>query len=144
MNKMTDNVLREMLAQEIESLQLLKSCEQILHLEEAISTVNNTYIITELCPDGDLSDVIATGCLQEHEAAQIMQQVIKGYMQIYKNGIVHRDLKPSNVFLQSYNCKIADFGFSAKAARLSEPCNYNVGSPLYMAPEALLRNYYSY
>lgn len=131
---MTDNVLREMLAQEIESLQQLKGCEQILHLEEAISTINNTYIITELCPDGDLSDVISTGCLQEAEAAELMQQVIKGYLEIYKRGIVHRDLKPSNVFLQGYKCRIADFGFSAKAARLTEPCNYNVGSPLYMAP----------
>lgn len=80
MNKMTDNVLREMLAQEIESLQQLKTVQNILHLEEAISTVNNTYIITELCPDGDLSDVIATGCLEEAEAAMVMQQVIKGYL----------------------------------------------------------------
>lgn len=44
-----------------------------------------------------------------------MQQILQGYIQIYKKGIIHRDLKPANILLKSNkNIKIADFGFSIK------------------------------
>jgi serine/threonine-protein kinase ULK/ATG1 len=38
---------------------------------------------------------------------------------------------------------IADFGFAKKNKSSSEKEKYNVGSPLYMSPEALKRNIYS-
>ena len=40
--------------------------------------------------------------------------------------------------------KIADFGFSIGAKEASKPSKYNVGSPLYMAPESLRKNEYSF
>jgi len=40
--------------------------------------------------------------------------------------------------------KVADFGFAIKAADASKYSKYNVGSPLYMAPESLKRNEYSF
>jgi serine/threonine protein kinase len=43
-----------------------------------------------------------------------MQQLIKGYLEIYKKGIIHRDLKPANILLNGKNIKIADFGFSIR------------------------------
>lgn len=73
-----------------------------------------------------------------------MQQIIKGYLSIHCNGIIHRDLKPMNIFLKGKELRIADFGFAARAESVREPCTYNVGSPLYMAPEVLLRNHYSF
>ena len=39
--------------------------------------------------------------------------------------------------------KIADFGFAKKNKFTSEKEKYNVGSPLYMSPEALKKNIYS-
>ena len=39
---------------------------------------------------------------------------------------------------------MADFGFAIKAADASKYSKYNVGSPLYMAPESLKRNEYSF
>jgi serine/threonine protein kinase len=36
--------------------------------------------------------------------------------------------------------KIADFGFGIKSKELAKPSKYNVGSPLYMAPESLKKN----
>ena len=74
-----------------------------------------------------------------------MDQIIQGYLQIYQKEIVHRDLKPANILLgENDECKIADFGFAIKASELLKPSKYNVGSPLYMAPESLKRNEYSY
>ena len=66
-------------------------------------------------------------------------------MQVYKKKIVHRDLKPANILLTDNDeAKIADFGFAIKAEELLKPSKYNVGSPLYMAPESLRKNEYSY
>jgi len=39
--------------------------------------------------------------------------------------------------------KLSDFGFATRA-RLGFKDRVNVGTPLYMAPETLRRNYYSY
>ena len=39
--------------------------------------------------------------------------------------------------------KISDFGFAVKS-RLGFKDRINVGTPLYMAPETLKKNYYSY
>lgn len=73
-----------------------------------------------------------------------MTQIVRGYLEIYRNNIVHRDLKPSNIFIKGRTLLIADFGFSAKEVNMRQPCNYNVGSPLYMPPEALVDNQYGF
>lgn len=71
-----------------------------------------------------------------------MQEIIKGYLCVARNGIVHRDLKPANIFLKNNHVKIGDFGFAISV----EECKtcHNVGSPLYMAPECLLGTQYSF
>ena len=40
--------------------------------------------------------------------------------------------------------KIADFGFGIRTQQLAKANRYNVGSPLYMAPESLRKNDYSF
>ena len=52
-------------------------------------------------------------------------------------GIIHRDLKPANIFINDGEIKIADFGFAMKMIDSKKYSSYNVGSPVYMPPEAL-------
>lgn len=74
-----------------------------------------------------------------------MKQLISGYAFIHSNEIIHRDLKPANLLLTHQgDLKVADFGFGINAEEVSKPSKYNVGSPLYMAPESLRRNQYSF
>jgi serine/threonine protein kinase len=126
-------------------LNSLKNSENILEVYDIYNTKNNTYIITELCDGGDLSKFISNKKpMAEAEAMSIMNQIINGYNNMQTRGIIHRDLKPANIFLKNGEVKIADFGFAMKQADCRKYSSYNVGSPVYMPPEALSENKYSF
>lgn len=73
-----------------------------------------------------------------------MQQIIVGYLNFAKKQIIHRDLKPANILVaENHVLKIADFGFAIKVNDAAKSNKYNVGSPLYMAPESLKKNEYT-
>jgi serine/threonine protein kinase len=70
-----------------------------------------------------------------------MQQIISGYLNFSNKQIIHRDLKPANILVaENHSLKIADFGFAIKVEEAAKSNKYNVGSPLYMAPESLRKN----
>jgi serine/threonine protein kinase len=138
-----NDINRELLYSEIEILKELRDSPHVLRLCDIFSTRNNTYIITELC-SGDLSSAIKQG-LPPAQALLHMHQILQGYLQFHGKRVVHRDLKPANILLTHCGLiKIADFGFAIKAEALGKGSKYNVGSPLYMAPESLKKNDYSY
>jgi serine/threonine protein kinase len=61
--------------------------------------------------------------------------------------MAHRDLKPENILLEhkehdKYEVKIADFGFSCMLDP-AEGLSLTLGSPLYMAPEIILKKGYN-
>lgn len=138
MRMIKGEVHKNLLASEIEVLKSLKNSQNIIEVYDIYNTKNNTYIITELCDGGDLAKLIASRrSLPEHEAVPLMNQIINGYNNIHDKGIIHRDLKPANIFLRNQEIKIADFGFAMKQADCRKYSSYNVGSPVYMPPEAL-------
>ena len=70
-----------------------------------------------------------------------MTQILTGYLNFANKDIIHRDLKPANILITTdEELKIADFGFAIKATDAHKSSKYNIGSPLYMAPESLRRN----
>lgn len=145
MKMIKGEVHKNLLASEIEVLKILKNSENIIEVYDIYNTKNNTYIITELCDGGDLSKFISSKrIIPENEAVTLMNEVINGYANIYNNGIIHRDLKPANIFMKSNHIKIADFGFAMRQADCKKTSSYNVGSPVYMPPEALNENKYSF
>ncbi len=72
-----------------------------------------------------------------------MKQLIDGYYDINKAGFVHRDIKPANIFHKNGIYKYGDFGFTIPISELQAHKHYNVGSPVYMPPEALKENNFS-
>jgi serine/threonine-protein kinase ULK/ATG1 len=128
-------VHKNLLASEIEVLRNLKNTQNIIDVYDIFTTKNNTYIVTELCDQGDLAKLISNRkSIPEPEASDFMNQIINGYNQIYNRGVVHRDLKPANIFLKAQEIKIADFGFAMKQSESKKYSSYNVGSPIYMPP----------
>lgn len=89
-----------------------------------------------------LEYIARKGRLSEEAAGAVMAEVIEGVKYLMKLGVIHRDLKPANILRGDRIWKIADFGFSING-RDEVRTRQNVGTPLYMPIESLLRNIYS-
>ena len=64
---------------------------------------------------------------------------------MHSHNVIHRDLKPENIIFEKLgenhlNLKIIDFGTSRKVF-LNEKLTTKMGTPYYIAPEVLKRNY---
>lgn len=94
------------------ALKSLAHSQYVLHLYDVYATKNNTYIITELC-EGDLASVLKKRkAIPYPEAVEILEQIIKGYIDVNASGYLHRDIKPANIFFKGSSYKIGDFGFA--------------------------------
>jgi serine/threonine-protein kinase ULK/ATG1 len=143
MKSIRDAIAKEMLQCEIEALKTL-SHPNVLKCHEVFTTVNNCYIVTELCSEGDLASLIKTKKrLAETDANSLIGDIVAGFLEIADKNYLHRDLKLANIFISRGVAKIADFGFAKRNTNPGEREKYNVGSPLYMSPEALKKNIYT-
>jgi serine/threonine-protein kinase ULK/ATG1 len=80
MSMLKSDVHQALLTSEIECLKSLNSCPNIIQLYEVYTTKNNTYIITELCEDGDLSKLIKKKKIPEQRALQMIEHMVAGYL----------------------------------------------------------------
>lgn len=79
-----------------------------------------------------------------HITLPIFAQIVDAVAHMHTNGVAHSDLKSENIAYDpnSKTIKIFDFGLSQVLLPNSLSTNF-VGSPLYMAPEVLLREKYN-
>lgn len=113
----------------------LKNNMNVLKLNSICQTTNNTYIITELCNQGDLKELLVKyTVLEESQAVKILKHIINGYRELAALRIVHRDIKPANILLNDGIPKLADFGFAKDIDAPPFKFFYNVGTPMYMSP----------
>ncbi|KAK8963606.1 Calcium-dependent protein kinase 30 [Platanthera guangdongensis] len=99
----------------------------------------------ELCEGGELFDrIIARGHYSERGAAVVVRIVAEVVRMCHAIGVIHRDLKPENFLYttkkENSSLKVIDFGLSV-FFQPGETFSEIVGSPYYMAPEVLKRNY---
>lgn len=79
----------------------------------------------------------------------ILYQVLQAVNHLHIHGVVHRDIKAENIMFKSSSChkdldiKLIDFGLSARFSSDHAMRNLQtvVGSPYYLAPEVLAKNY---
>jgi calcium-dependent protein kinase len=134
-------------------IQILKEVKHpnIIALIDVFEDAKYLHLVTELCTGGELFDRIiaktqsAEGHFSEHDAAQLVKDILDAIAYCHDiKGIVHRDLKPENfLFLtesEDAPIKIIDFGLS-RHDNAEGIMKTKVGTPYYVAPEVLRREY---
>jgi serine/threonine protein kinase len=117
-------------------------------------------IVMEYCAGGSLQDLVAAvGALDEATLASVAADILTGLRDIHKLDLLHRDIKPSNLLLDSAGrVKLADFGLVREVSKDSgsgsdsplsvvdavPSAHTFVGTAIYMSPERLKGDAYSY
>lgn len=124
----------------------------IIKLVDVYEDVKYLHLITELCTGGELFDRIIAktqsdeGHFSERDAAKIVRCILDAIAYCHdKKQIVHRDLKPENFLFKTEaddaDIKIIDFGLSRHDTQNYGVMKTKVGTPYYVAPEVLNREY---
>ncbi|KAG0476690.1 hypothetical protein HPP92_013062 [Vanilla planifolia] len=130
---------------EVEIMRHLQPHPNLVRLLDAYEDREAVHLVMELCEGGELFDrIVARGHYSERAAAIVAKTIMEVVQVCHKHGVIHRDLKPENfLFLNESEdspLKAIDFGLSV-FFEPGEHFNEIVGSPYYMAPEVLKRNY---
>jgi serine/threonine protein kinase len=94
------------------------------------------YLVLEHVAGGSLADLLrAEGPLSWQRAARYIASAAEGLREVHAHGIIHRDIKASNILWDpaTDEALLTDFGV---AGRLGATRTV-VGTPVFMAPEAL-------
>ncbi|CAN1749221.1 Calcium-dependent protein kinase 30 [Linum perenne] len=130
---------------EVDIMSSLPDHPNIVKLKATYEDHDNVHLVMELCQGGELFDrIVARGHYSERAAASIARTIMEVVRVCHENGVMHRDLKPENFLFANKKedspLKAIDFGLSV-FFKPGEKFTEIVGSPHYMAPEVLKRNY---
>ncbi|KAI8562201.1 hypothetical protein RHMOL_Rhmol03G0016100 [Rhododendron molle] len=144
-SKLRTRVDIEDVRREVEIMKRLPPHPNIVSLKDTYEDDTAVHLVMELCEGGELFDrIVARGHYTERAAAVVTKTIVEVIVMCHKNGVMHRDLKPENFLFankkETAALKAIDFGLSV-FFKPGEIFNEIVGSPYYMAPEVLKRNY---
>lgn len=152
----------------IEEIRILKtiSSDFIVHLFDFNYDLVYIYLVFEYCSLGDLSSYLARHAVRNSQLRQpkgmLPEDIVKNFVQqlaaalkaCHSRSVSHFDLKPQNILISKKNTfhdqgdkfvilKLGDFGFAKHFSKDDETTVKDLrGTPLYMAPEILLRQEY--
>ena len=110
----------------------------VLRVHGAGEVAGYPYLAYELVPGAQTLDEVSP-TLAPADRIELFRQVCAGVAAGHAQGVVHRDLKPQNVLVDAEGrAKVGDFGVATAGdlERLTQSGTL-VGTPHYMAPEAL-------
>nr|VDD58616.1 unnamed protein product [Brassica oleracea] len=130
---------------EVSIMSTLPDHPNVVKLRATYEDGENVHLVMELCEGGELFDrIVARGHYTERAAAGVARTIAEVVMMCHVNGVVHRDLKPENFLFankkENSALKAIDFGLSV-FFKPGDKFTEIVGSPYYMAPEVLKRDY---
>ncbi len=103
------------------------------------------FIDNDYCAGGELfRHLLEHKMLPENQVKTVASQLLQAIDFLHRNSIVHRDVKPENILLVQRNSLAAivlcDFGL-AKVFTPGKRMRRMCGTPAYVAPEVLRKNY---
>ncbi|KAK6176481.1 hypothetical protein SNE40_014761 [Patella caerulea] len=110
---------------------------------------DHIMLVLEYCGGGDLAGYIESlkpsYYLEEKHIIVLAAQIASAIEYLHNHHIIHRDLKPANIFLtEDQTIKVGDLGISRSLDSTLIKAGTFIGTPLYMAPEILNFQEYSY
>ncbi|KAF8732222.1 hypothetical protein HU200_016197 [Digitaria exilis] len=130
---------------EIQIMHHLSGHPNVITIVGAYEDAVAVHLVMELCAGGELFDrIIQRGHYSEKAAAQLARVIIGVVEACHSLGVMHRDLKPENFLFVNQKedapLKAIDFGLSI-FFKPGEVFSDVVGSPYYVAPEVLMKDY---
>jgi eukaryotic-like serine/threonine-protein kinase len=96
------------------------------------------YFAMQYLQGRTLLELIATGELDQREAARHLEKITRAVQFAHASGILHRDIKPSNIFIDlAGEARLTDFGLAKQSDNGESLTRTGVvlGTPTYMSPE---------
>uniref|UniRef100_A0A7S0RNC7 Calcium-dependent protein kinase n=1 Tax=Chlamydomonas leiostraca TaxID=1034604 RepID=A0A7S0RNC7_9CHLO len=130
---------------EVAIMNLVAGHQCVVTLMSTFEDKDAVHLCMELCGGGELFDsIVEAGSFTERKAATIFKKMVDTIHHCHELGVMHRDLKPENFLLTSKGpdgeLKLTDFGLGV-FFKPGERFRDLVGSPYYVAPEVLRKNY---
>jgi serine/threonine protein kinase len=134
--------VRQRLEAEVSIMHTIKH-PSIVELITSFRDKNALYLVLEYVNGAELERVISP-TLDREIARHFAKQLVDALAYLAKHNIVHRDIKPRNILVQrDQTLKLLDFGF-ARLYEEQDMMGTICGSPIYMAPELLQMQPYTY
>lgn len=111
----------------------------IVSLHYAFQTSNHLVLVMQLCPRGNLQQLIyQERHLKEPLARHYAAEVLLALVHVHARNIIFRDLKPDNVVLdESGHCLLTDFGLAKEGVAGIHGTKSFCGSMAFLSPEIL-------
>ncbi|KAI0567648.1 Serine/threonine protein kinase [Gracilaria domingensis] len=147
----SDMYNEKMVSREVFSFRLLDLAgghANIVELYEVCEDEENVYLVMELLQGGELFvRITERGQYTERDAANLVVSMLASLAFCHRHNLTHRDVKPENFVFTEPNgddadVKLTDFGIAYYSEDPSALCKTLCGTPLYVAPEVLLRQPY--
>eukprot|EP00922_Rhytidocystis_sp_ex-Travisia-forbesii_P055215 GHVS01081782.1.p1 GENE.GHVS01081782.1~~GHVS01081782.1.p1 ORF type:complete len:226 (+),score=30.34 GHVS01081782.1:158-835(+) len=121
----------------------------IVRYHEAFVKMSSLYVIMDYCEKGDLDRQVSIRLKEgklwsEEQVMKLFAQVAAAVHHMHRHNVLHRDLKLANILLDGTNrVRVTDFGIS-KCIGDEGFAKTQIGTPLFMSPESLKGQPYSY
>jgi len=118
---------------EFEIMKMLSGFPFVLDLHYCFQSANYLYMVIDICPGGDFTDIKYINNFK-----LFLAEVILAFEHIHNHHVVYRDLKPENILLdETGHIKVCDFNLAKANVSKEKRATSFCGSPIYLSPEML-------
>lgn len=119
----------------------------VLDFFEILEDDNSFFVVMPMCEGGELFNFLVTEAeVPESECKRIIREILQAVSHLHDNSLIHRDIKPENILFDidkddqhsPKSVKLIDFDTCMEWTPSSPKSKRFVGTPGYIAPEALL------